>query len=184
MNTTTKKKPIATKKIEPIKQEPIEMPKKKTYEAGDEIMTTSVTAGELIMIGRKSGRYYSWSGYGDKMPVEYQDIRAELYTSNSPYLFKPLFLIEDEEYLAMPEAKKIRDAYATFLTVKDIDEIFALDGPSFEKTIKNLPKGIKDSFKAVAAQRIQSGALDSMNKIKVIDAILGTDLFNSYVAMV
>ena len=117
------------------------------------------------------------------MPVEYQDIRAEVYTSNSPYLFKPLFLIEDEEYLATPEAKRIRDSYATFLTVKDLDEIFALDGSSFEKTLKGLPKGIRDSFKATAAQRIQDGSLDSMNKIKIIDSILGTDLFNSYVAI-
>lgn len=183
MNTTTNKRrtTTVTKKVE----EPImEKEEKKVYSPTDEIWTSSVTAGELIMIGRKSGRYYSWANYGDSTPVEYQDIKAESYMANSPYLFKPLFLINDEEFLSQPDNKKIREAYDKFLTPSDVDEIFNLDGPSFEKTIKGLPAGIRDSFKAIAVQRIQNGSFDSINKIKAIDAILGTDLFNSYVAVV
>lgn len=175
MNTTTRKT-TATKVEEPVKE-------KKTFAPTDEIETSSVTAGELIMIGRKSGRYYRWTGYNDTTPVEYQDLKAEQYVANSPYLYKPLFLINDDEFLGLPENSKIKDFYKSFLRMSDVDEILALDGPSFEKTIKGLPAGIKESFKAIATQKIQNGTLDSLNKIKAIDAILGTDLFNSYVAL-
>ena len=80
------------------------------------------------------------------------------------------------------ENKKIADVYAHILKAEDIDNLFGLDNISFERTVNKLPKGIKNSLKAIAAQRIQDGTLDSVNKIKALDKILGTDLFNCYIA--
>ena len=168
--------PIIEENDRPIVQE------KKKYAPDEEILTTSCTAGQLIMIGRKTGRYYIWSDYSDQTPVEYQDIKAEQYISSSKYIYDPLFIIEDEEFLALPENKKVADVYANILSSKEIDEIFNLDSISFERTIKKLPKGIKNSLKAIAAQKVQEGTLDSITKIKALDEILGTDLFNCYVA--
>lgn len=174
-NTTSKKTvtKVVTKESAEIKQ-----PEKKTYAPNDEIMTTSCTAGELIMIGRKTGRYYSWANYGDKTPVEYQDLKAEQYISGSQYIYNPLFLIDDEEFLSLPENKKVANVYEHILNADDIEKIFSLDNISFEKTVEKLPKGIKNSLKSIAAERIQNGSLDSITKIKALDRILGTDFFN------
>ena len=165
-----------------VKQDAPVVETKRKYEPDGEILTTSCTAGELIMIGRKTGRYYSWANYGDKTTVEYQDLKAEQYVSGSRYIYDPLFLIEDEEFLALPENKKIAEVYEHALSAEDIEKLFSLDSITFERTLKNLPKGIKNSFKSIAAQKVQEGSLDSLQKIHAIDEILGTDLFNCYVA--
>ena len=184
IKTTNKKTVAKSKPIEEEIKKPIEnvKPEKRKYEQDEEILTTSCTAGELIMIGRKTRRVYVWSNYGDQTYVEYQDLKAEQYVQGSPYIYSPLFIIEDGEFINLPENKKVADVYAHILSVEDIDKLFNLDTISFERTVKNLPKGIKNSLKAIAAQRIQDGSLDSITKIKSLDEILGTDLFNCYIA--
>ena len=39
-------------------------------------------------------------------------------------------------------------------------------------------KEIKDAVKAIAVDKINDGSLDSIQKIKIIDEVLGTDLYN------
>jgi len=183
IKTTTNKKPVA-KVVKEESKEVIEVkqPEKKKYAPDDEIMTTSCTAGELLMIGAKTRRVYTWSNYGDQTPVEYQDIKAAQYIQGNPHIYSPLFIIDDEEFVNLPENKKIADVYTHILKADDIDQLFSLDNISFERTVDKLPKGIKNSLKAIAAQKIQDGTLDSVNKIKALDKILGTDLFNCYVS--
>lgn len=184
MAIKTTKKTVEKKVNLIINEEPIQEKKveKKKYEPDEEIITTSCTAGELLMIGRKTKRVYVWSNYGDTTGIEYQDLKAEQYVQGSPYIYSPLFIIEDEEFINLPENKKVADVYAHILKAEDIDTLFALDNISFERTVNKLPKGIKNSLKAIAAQKIQDGSLDSVNKIKALDKILGTDLFNCYIA--
>ena len=171
-------------KIEKIEKEEVveevKKPEKRKYEPDEEIMTTSCTAGQLIMIGRKTKRFYTWENYGDQTPVEYQDLKAEQYIPGSRYIYDPLFIIEDEEFIALPENKKIADVYTNILSQEDIDKMFSLDNISFERTVNKLPKGIKNSLKAIAAQKVQDGSLDSITKIKALDEILGTDLLHCY----
>lgn len=147
----------------------------------DMIEVSSVTAGELIMIGRKSRRLYRWKDYGDIAYVEYQDLIAEKFSGTSKYLYDPLFIINSPEVLEQQEFKAVADLYNNVLSTKDIDKLFALDLPSFERSLKGLPKGLKNSVKSIAAKKILDGSLDSINKIKAIDSILGSDLFNSYI---
>lgn len=157
----------------------VEKIEKKKYAPDEEIMTTSCTSGELIMIGGKTRRYYTWANYGDQTPVEYQDLKAAQY-SKSRYIFDPLFIIEDEEFVNLPENKNIAEVYANVLSQEDIDKMFNLDNISFERTVRKLPKGIQNSLKSIAAQKVQDKTLDSITKIKALDEILGTDLFNCY----
>lgn len=153
---------------------------KREFQPNDEISTTSVTAGELIMIGRKTGTLYRWADYGDTEMVEYQDLRAEKYNSKSRYMYDPLFVIDDEDVLESPEFKNVVEVYNNILSVEDIDNVFNLDAMSFKRTLETLPKGLKNTMKVLAVTKIQDGTLDSIQKIKIIDSVLGTDLFNSY----
>ena len=147
----------------------------------DLIETTSVTSGELIMIGGKTRRLYRWKDYGDTAYVEYQDLLAEKYNSSSKYLYDPLFVINSTEVVEQPDFKKVAELYEHVLSADEVEKMFSLDLPSLEKTLKGLPKGLRNSVKAIAAQKIIDGSLDSINKIKAIDSILGSDLFTSYI---
>ena len=122
----------ATQKKEVVKKEVV-----KSYNPGDEINCFSITAGELIMIGRKTGNVYRWANYGDVTQVEYQDLKAEKLNSKSAYIYNPLFVIDDEELLATKDFANVAEVYKDILTIEDIDDIFSLDTISFRKMLQN-----------------------------------------------
>ena len=62
---------------------------------------------------------------------------------------------------------------------EDFDKILALPVGKLERKLKNLPEGMKTSIKSFAAAKIQSGEFDSLNRIKIIDEVLGTELMST-----
>lgn len=153
---------------------------KVSFEPTDLIECVSVTAGELIMFGRKTKNIYRWTDYGDTQEVEYQDLKSEKLNRTSRYIYDPLFMINNDDVLNSTDFKGVSDVYQSFLSVDDIDEIFGLDIGNFKKTLLSLPVGLKNTIKSLAVTKIEDGSLDSIKKIQCIDEVLGTDLFNSY----
>ena len=66
------------------------------YAPTDRIPCRSLTYGELLLTGPKTKLLHTWANYGDVTEMEYQDLQA-LKSTRSSYLFKPRFIIEDEE---------------------------------------------------------------------------------------
>ena len=97
--TITTNTPVVTEKV-------VEVPKKveevKGYEPTDSIPCESVTAGKLMMIGKKTGTLYVWNGVTDVTDVEYQDLKAEILVKGR-YLTDPLIIIRDDDLLATKE---------------------------------------------------------------------------------
>ena len=135
----------------------------------------SVCYGELILEGYKSKILYTWANCGDYADVEYQDLQA-LQSRKSKFLTDPLFIIEDEELvehwgaLLKPIYSKIEE--------EDIEQLLKLTPSQLKKKLNAMPVGIKESIKTMAAAKIMSGELDSLNRIKVIDEVLGTELMS------
>lgn len=145
------------------------------YKATDLIPVRSITQGELLMAGKKSGILYRWSAYGDITEVEYQDLYT-LKSSRSGFVMKPRFVIEDEELLAQPQWKEIKAVYDSMFTVADIDSVFKMTAQQLRKNLPQMPEGFIKAILIEAANRIESGSLDSINKIKAIDDVCGSDL--------
>ena len=100
VKTTTEK--TTSKTVEPVKV--------KEYKSDDLIPCRSMTKGELVYIGKKSGEVYTWEDYGDITEVEYQDLLG-LRAKKSPFIFDTLFVIEDEELLEDPKWKDVKALY-------------------------------------------------------------------------
>ena len=146
---------------------------KPAFDASEPIMCTSVTAGELIMIGKKTKNVYTWANYGDSTEVEYQDLQAAKLTK-SQYIFSPLFMIENDELLeAWPD---LQEMYSKMYNSRDISELFKLDNATFKRTLTTLPVGIKNTLKTMAYVMVENGTLDSLKKIRIMDDVLGTDI--------
>lgn len=142
--------------------------------APDELITCrSVTYGELILSGVKSKLMYIWSNYGDTTEVEFQDLQA-LKSTHSSYLYRPRFIIEDEELIEQ-WSKDFGEMYKNIIDV-DVDDLFDLPLNQFKARLKKAPKGVQQAVKNIAGEKILNGSLDSLQKIKAIDEILGTDL--------
>lgn len=166
------KKNIDTENIENINdKKKTEAPRK--YGPNDMIPCRSITFGELLLTGTKSRLLYSWANYGDITEVEFQDLQA-LKSTRSSYLFKPRFVIEDEE-LAKQWNKDLGTMYKEIVDV-DVEDLFKLSPKQFESKLKKAPKGVQQAVKNIAGEKIMNGSLDSLAKIKAIDEILGTDL--------
>lgn len=156
---------------EESKQAPVKAPRKF---APDELITCrSITYGELLLSGTKSKLLYSWANYGDTTEVEFQDLQA-LKSTHSSYLYRPRFIIEDEE-LVEQWSKDFGEMYKNIVDV-DVDDLFKLPLNQFKAKLKKAPKGVQQAVKNIAGEKIVNGTLDSLAKIKAIDEILGTDL--------
>ena len=151
-------------------------PEPKVYREDDLIMCRSITRGELIYIGAKSRNRYSFSDHGDTCEVEVRDLNS-LRAAKSQYLFSPLFVIEDEEFIEQP---KWKDVKALYDEVKGNDVEMILDKPltEFKRILVNLPIGYKKALASEAATRIHNEDFDSLGKIRAIDEFCGTDLYS------
>lgn len=162
-----------------VEQEVVKKPaaKKQTrkFDPNETFSCRSVCYGELILEGYKSKILYTWANCGDYADVEYQDLQA-LQSRKSRFLTDPLFIIEDEE-LVEHWGALLKPIY-TKIEEDDIEQLLKLTPSQLKKKLKTVPVGIKESIKTMAAAKILSGELDSINRIKAIDEVLGTELMS------
>lgn len=155
--------------------QPAVKPKKK-FNPSDTIPCRSVTYGELVLLGYKSKLLYTWANAGDITDVEYQDLQA-LQSRKSKFLTEPLFIIEDED-LAAQWSGMLKPIYNK-IKEEDLEELLSLSPAKLKSRLQSSPEGIQKSIKSMAAAKIASGELDSINKIKAIDEALGTELLST-----
>ena len=148
---------------------------KRVFHTDDIIICKSVTAGELIAKGKKTGNTYVWAGYGDDAEVAYGDIQS-WKSSKSSFIYAPQFLIEDEELLEERTYADIKDLYNTLYKIGDIKALFNLDNKTFKKALDKAPLAMRTTIKSIATDMIKDGSLDSLDKITTIDKVLNTNL--------
>ena len=143
------------------------------YAPTDRIPCRSLTYGELLLTGPKTKLLHTWANYGDVTEMEYQDLQA-LKSTRSSYLYKPRFIIEDEELVEQwaGDFKKMYDEIVTM----DVEALFRLPIGQLKAKLKKAPAGVQLAVKNMAGEKIMNGTLDSIAKIKAIDEVLDTQL--------
>ena len=155
--------------------------KKKKFEESEPIECMSITSGELGMTGIKTGIVYKWAGRGDITEVEYQDLVAAI-RSGKRHITEPFFIIQNDEFLDL--FPQVKEKYSSMYSINDLKDVLKLPVSQMKKIIESLPNGAKESIKHIASSMIAKGAMDSVQKIKVLDEIYGTkfmlmtELFN------
>lgn len=183
---TSTKKAAATPKVnpevveQPVVHETVEVaePVKnvaKRYEKDDVIPCRSVTAGYLGVVGPRTKQPYPFENMGDVAYVEYQDLYSWL-TAQHPVIFKPYFIIEDNELLEDVRWAEVKKLYDGMCALEDVNEILNLSVPEFKKKFPIIPVGLKDAVKSEMVKRIADGTFDSIGKIKVVDEVCGTSI--------
>lgn len=161
--------------VKPTTKKNTSKKEKRKFEPTETITCRSVCYGDLILEGYKSKMLYTWANCGDYAEVEYQDLQA-LQSRKSAFLTKPLFVIEDED-LVEQWGSMLKPIYAK-IEEEDIEQLIKLSPSQIKKKLKVMPEGIKESVKNMAAAKIVSGELDSINRIKAIDEVLKTELMS------
>ena len=155
----------------PVKNTP------KKFAPDDRIECRSVTGGELILVGPKTGLQYNWADYNDTTYVEYQDLQA-LQSRKSNFLIKPRFVIEDEELIEQ-WGSMLKPIYEKVIT-QNIEDFFNLSLDKFKAQLNIMPDGLKDAIKTKAVQMIKDEELYDIRKVREIDAAWGTDFVEMF----
>lgn len=172
--TNTKEANTSEKEIVDVKETKEVQKKARTFDQMDLIPCKSMISGPLYITGIRSGILYTWADYNDVQEVEYRDL---IYMTRSPQdrnIYSPRIIIEDEDFVE--QNKNLKALYESLYTTGDLREIVKLPVKQMSDAINNLPSGAKESFKGLVSTMIDAHQLDSVQKIKAIDNIFGTEL--------
>ena len=146
---------------------------KREFKDTDGIMCRSVVEGRLLFVGEKAGMLYQFYGYGAEYEIEYRDLVIAVRT-RSPYIFNPYFIIEDEDFLEeFPVVKKF---YEDSYDVKELKNILYMPLEDMKNAIVALPKGALSTLQSMASTEVSNKTLDSIQKIRYLDEVFGTEL--------
>lgn len=147
---------------------------KKTFDANSPIVCRSITQGVTFMEGRNTHIVYRWDGYGAEIEVEYRDLVSETRVSNSSFVYGPMIIVEDENFInEFPTLKKF---YEQHYAVRDLRAILDLPADEMRQQIEMLPKGAQDQLKNIASAAVSNGSIDSMRKINTLNEVFGIDM--------
>ena len=168
--TSNKKKETLKKDIESVNDdivvEEVTEPVKKVrnFKDTDLIQCLCVFPGSVGMTGKRTKNVYMW-----------EDMGSEVLNKKAPYIYKPLIIVEDEDFLEQNPA--LSEMYKDIYTPEEVvDKIKNLTPEGVKKFVDSLPSGIKGNVKNIAATMIHDGALYDIRKIRIRDNIFETDL--------
>ena len=149
-------------------------PTVRKFEQEDLIPCRSMVSGQLFIEGARSKLLYTFADYNDVCDIEYRDLIYMVRTYNNRFVYEPWIIIEDEDFIA--QNPKLAELYESMYTNSDLIEILNMPTTEMGEYIKALPIGCKNAIKGVTATMIDNGSLDSVQKIKVLDEIFGTNM--------
>ena len=153
--------------------EPETQTQKKKFASDDRIPCKAVLTGKTHLLGKRTNMIYTFLGRNDTIGIEYQDLVAEVRAGTN-LLFYPMIVVEDQNFIN--EFPKLKEFYEKLYPVSDLKALLKRPVREIQAVLPNLPAGVIDSMKSVAADMVRNGELDSISTIRTLDGAWGTDL--------
>jgi hypothetical protein len=134
--------------------------------------------GTLIYISKKiNGYQIEWDSYGSVEYVELGELLSMRNTSRSFYVNNWIFFEDTDDYSALEiyEFLEVSKYYENAILGEELDEIFNKSPEDIKKIVSKLSKGVKETVAAKAKSLIDSGELDSGNRIKALEEALNVE---------
>lgn len=165
----TEEEVVVEKVATPVKKE-VAPETIKTFSPDDVIPCKSVVPFKLNAIGADRDRVYHWEYYGDVDYVAYKDLQA---MRRKAVVTDPQILIMDAD-LCYQWRRELGNTYSYYLNVEVPEEFFDLSDDKFQNLLTKAPSVLKDVIKTTAMSMIRNQNYPSINKVKIIDEVLGT----------
>lgn len=143
----------------------------KKFKPDDQIPCRSLVPWKLIDVGLDKN-IYSWINYGDVEYVMYRDLQA---MRRRPIVKDALILIEDPD-ICEQWKHDLGDVYKRYIGVDYPEEFFDLSDEEFENNLLNAPDVFKDVIKFTAVDMIRNENYPTVQKLTIIDKVLGTGI--------
>lgn len=157
--------PKVTKKTVPVKNV-------KKFAPDDQIPCRSLVPWKLVDVSVDKNTVYSWSGFGDVEYVAYRDLQG---MRRRPMVKDALIMIEDPD-ICEQWKHDLGDLYNKYLNVSYPEEFFDKSDEKFEEMLKDAPDVFKEVIKYTALDMIRNENYPTLQKLSIIDNLLGTGL--------
>lgn len=148
-------------------------PEKKKFNPKEMIPCVSITPGEMFYLGKKSDTLYTFANMDDVVEIEFRDLDYAA-RSKDAMMYRPRFIVQDKDFIELHPS--LDGVYSSLHSTRDLKDILKLSPIQMEKAIKKLPIGAQDAIKTIAATMIDNGSLDSIQRVKKLDEIFGTEM--------
>lgn len=166
-NVEEKKEDIpAPKKKSPLPQKRV----MKKFMPDDLIECKSVVPWKMIEIGTDKNTLYTWNNYGDVEVVPFRELQA---WRKREIIKDPKVIILDEDLCEMWK-HDLGNVYKKYLGVEYPEEFFDVTDEQFRKMLGDAPDVFKNVIKYTAMNMIHNENYPSVQKIQIIDELLGT----------
>lgn len=142
----------------------------KKFNMDDLIECRSVVPWKMVEVGVDRTTVYTWEGYGDIEVVSYRDLQS---WRRKEILTAPKILILDAD-LNEQWRQDLGNTYKKFLSVDYPEEFFDVDDSTFRNMLSKAPDVFKEIIKYTAMNMIHNENYPSIQKINIIDEVLGT----------
>lgn len=167
-NTETVAKKTNSDEVKEVSKPSVSTGRK--YEPTELIPCKSVTPCELVLVGVDKTTVYHWNYFGDVDYVTYRDLQS---WRRNESIVAPLILIEDPE-LCYQWRNDLKNAYENYLGIEYPEEFFELPDDEFADKLRKANPTFKDVIKITAINMINNTNYPSIQKLTIIDDILGT----------
>ncbi len=130
--------------------------------------------GAMYYRSRKTGELYQWTGFGDEQDMELSELKNAKSSSKKHFANNWFMFGEDDAWVI--DYLGVGKYYKHAIGVDDFDDIFAKTPSEIAEIIGEMSRGQKRSVAYRAQQMIESGEIDSMKKISVLEDCLGVEL--------
>lgn len=144
----------------------------KRFQPDDQIPCRSAVPWKLVGAGVDKNSLYVWNSFGDREYVLYRDLqsmRRKGIVKNAQIIIEDPDICEQWKY-------DLGDAYQKYLGVEYPEEFFDMPDDKFEKTLKDAPDTFKEVIKYTAIDMIRNENYPSIQKLTIIDNVLGTGI--------
>jgi len=140
------------------------------FNMDDMIECRSVVPWKMVEIGADRTSVYVWESYGDVEIVPYRDLQS---WRRKDILTAPKIIILDADLNELWK-HDLGSTYKKFLSVEYPEEFFDVEDAKFRTMLSNAPDIFKEVIKYTAMDMIHHENYPTIQKINIIDEVLGT----------
>lgn len=144
----------------------------KKYNPDDLIPCRSIVPWYLETLGLDKRTPYKWPSYGDLEYVAYRDLQS---WRRKPIIMEGMIFIEDPD-ICEQWKHDLGKVYKNYVGIEYPEEFFDKSDEEFEKMLTESTESFKEIIKYTAAMMIRNENYPSIQKISIVDRVLGTGL--------
>lgn len=144
----------------------------KKFAMDDMIPCRSIVPWYLETVGVDRVTTYKWPGYGDIEYVAYRDLQS---WRRKPVIMEAMIFIEDPD-ICEQWKHDLGAVYQKYAGIDYPEEFFDKSDEDFEKMLRDSSDSFREVIKQTAIEMIRNENYPSVQKISIIDNVLGTGI--------